>query len=113
MGQPVHEEKRCRGWADGTTSKSSSWWAAAAGRMSTLIVIAGHHTRHATLHTFLLSLLYVLKTINLSKTVVNFHLFCEAPTYPRPSKVSEEAQEVLVDTHHFTPSDENRRIHRN
>lgn len=77
--------------------------------MSTLIVIAGHHTRHATL---LLSLLYVLKTINLSKTVVNFHLFCEAPTYPRPSKVSEESQEVLVDTHHFPLSDENRRIHR-
>lgn len=51
MGQPVHEEKRCRGWADGT-SKSSSWWAAAAGRMSTLIVIAGHHTRHATLPHF-------------------------------------------------------------
>lgn len=51
MGQPVHEEKRCRGWADGT-SKSSSWRAAAAGRMSTLIVIAGHHTRHATLPHF-------------------------------------------------------------
>ena len=43
-GQPVHEEKRCRGWADGA-GKSSSWRAAAAGRMSTLIVIAGHHCR--------------------------------------------------------------------
>ena len=46
-GQPVHEEKRCRGWADGA-SKSSSWRAAAAGRMSTLIVIAAPFTTHAT-----------------------------------------------------------------
>ena len=74
-GQPVHEEKRCRGWADGT-SKSSSWWAAAVGRMSTshlslsFFFIAGHHTRHAATFTFVC---HVIKTINLSKTVVKLY----------------------------------------